>query len=243
MCYHPLMTYILLIRHGQNDWVTKRRLAGWIQGVHLNDVGQQQAENLSERLRELPLAAVYSSPLERCMETANVIARPHNLEVFDLEELGEVRYGKWEGKRLKKLRKKRRKWYNVQHFPSRFRFPEGESFVAVQQRAVSAIEKLSERHQKELIALVSHADVIKLILSHYIGSHIDLFQRINIAPASASLLSLSKDGSVHILRINDHGPLKLPSQEKEKSSEEDDSDTKREAVIEARGRLNSKNSE
>ncbi len=230
MCYYPLMTYILLIRHGQNDWVSKQRLAGWLPGVHLNEIGRRQAEDLSERLGELPLSQIYSSPLERCMETALVIAKPHNLEVISLEELGEVRYGKWEGKKLKKLRKQKRKWYAVQHYPSRFRFPGGESFVAVQQRAVSAIEKLCDLHEEELIALVSHADLIKLALSYYSGSHIDLFQRINISPASASLLSLSKDGPVRIMRVNDNGPIHLPSKEKDKNANRDVNNNKNHAA-------------
>ena len=237
MCYYPFMTYILLIRHGQNDWVSKQRLAGWLPGVHLNDIGWKQAEDLSERLRELPLREIYSSPLERCMETARVIAKPHNLKVVSLEEIGEVRYGKWEGKKLKKLRKQKRKWYKVQHYPSRFRFPGGESFVAVQQRAVSAIEKLCELHEEELIALVSHADLIKLVLSHYFGSHIDLFQRINISPASASLLGLSKDGPVRILRVNDNGPIHLPSKEKHKNANGDITNNKNQAAPVAENKM------
>jgi probable phosphoglycerate mutase len=237
------MTYILLIRHGQNDWVSKQRLAGWLPGVHLNDLGWQQAEELSERIRDLPLSAIYSSPLERCLETARVIAKPHNLEVISLEELGEVRYGKWEGKKLKKLRKKKRKWYKIQHYPSRFRFPGGESFVAIQQRAVSAIEKLCGQHEKELIALVSHADLIKLVMSHYFGSHIDLFQRINISPASASLLSLSKGGPVRIMRVNDNGPIQLPSPKKDKKANEDIADNRKQAAPVAGGMMNSSSSE
>jgi probable phosphoglycerate mutase len=225
------MTYILLIRHGQNDWVKKQRLAGWLPGVHLNEDGRKQAQDLSERIRELPLRGIYSSPLERCMETAKEIAKPHNLEIVPLEEIGEVRYGKWEGRKLKKLRKKKRKWYKVQHFPSRFRFPGGESFVAVQERAVSAIEKVCDRHENELIAFVSHADLIKLVLNYYFGAHIDQFQRISISPGSASLLSLSKDGPVRIIRVNDNGPVQVPSEEKKKTANENVNDTNKQVPV------------
>ena len=163
----------------------------------------------------LPIKAIYSSPLERCLETAEAVATAQKLEIVPLEEVGEVRYGKWEGKKIKKLNKKR-SWHTVQHFPSRFRFPEGESFVEVQQRAVAAIESLSLRHKKEMIAIVSHADVIKLVLAHYLGTHIDLFQRITISPASVSLLALPEDGYVRALRINDYGPIEPPAPPKER---------------------------
>jgi probable phosphoglycerate mutase len=210
------MAYILLVRHGQNDWVNKNRLAGWTPGVHLNEEGQKQAEQLSERLSHLPIKAIYSSPLERCLETAGALAHSHNLDIIRLDEVGEVRYGEWEGEKIKKLAKKKA-WHAVQHFPSRFRFPGGESLLEVQQRAVAAIESLNSRHIKEMIAVVSHADVIKLILAHYLGTHIDLFQRIGISPASTSVLALGEHGGVQVLRINDYGSLTPPSEpDKEK---------------------------
>lgn len=214
------MAHILLIRHGQNDWVNKRRLAGWTPGVHLNEEGRSQADQLSERLSSLPLKAIYSSPLERCIETAAFLAHPHGLEVVELDAIGEVHYGDWQGKKIKKLAKKKRKWYAVQHFPSRFRFPGGESLTEVQKRAVAAIERLSLLHEKELVAVVSHADVIKLILAHYLGLHIDLFQRIVVSPASVSSLMLSESGPVRVLRINDDGPIRLPSKDKEEQDSE-----------------------
>jgi probable phosphoglycerate mutase len=215
------MAYALLIRHAQNDWVSKNRLAGWTPGVHLNDAGLKQAERLAKRLSALPLKALYSSPLERCIETATPIVVPHDIEINLLEEVGEVRYGKWEGKKIKKLRKKPA-WHTIQHFPSRFRFPEGESLLEVQQRAVSAIESLSIRHKNEMIAIVSHADVIKLALAHYLGQHIDLFQRLMVSTASVSLLALPENGSVRVLRINDHGPIEAPPKPKNKDNKHPD---------------------
>jgi probable phosphoglycerate mutase len=146
--------------------------------------------------------------LERCLETATAVARPHNLDVIACHEVGEVRYGRWEGKKIKKLSKKRA-WYAVQHFPSRFRFPGGESFQEVQNRATEALEEISRRHPKEISAIVSHADVIKLVLAHYLGMHIDQFQRIGLSPASLSVLALQPEGIVRVLRVNDNGLLKL----------------------------------
>lgn len=221
------MGYALLIRHAQNDWVSKNRLAGWTPGVHLNDTGRKQAEQLAGRLSTLPLKALYSSPLERCLETAAAISAFHSLEIQSLEAMGEVRYGKWEGKKIKKLSKKPA-WHIIQHFPSRFRFPDGESLLEVQQRAVSAIEELASRHQNEMYAIVSHADVIKLALAHYLGMHIDLFQRLAVSTASVSLVALPESGVVRVLRVNDHGPIEpLPPPSKDKHANVSENDTDR----------------
>ncbi|MBE2198646.1 MAG: MSMEG_4193 family putative phosphomutase [Anaerolinea sp.] len=217
------MAIIALVRHGENDWVKKHRLAGWIPGVRLNEAGRQQAAAAAERLAALPLTALYSSPLTRCLETAVYIAQAHQLHITEIEDLGEVHYGKWEGKKIKKLAKKKT-WHGVQHFPSRFQFPGGESLHAVQFRAVQTIEKLNRQHSGESIAIVSHADLIKLVLAHYLGMHLDLFQRLVIAPASVSLIALAENGGVHIMRLNDTGPLQppsIPQQAKQKQDEEE----------------------
>ena len=216
------MAYAFLIRHGQNDWVNKNRLAGWISGVRLNKEGRDQVEQLSQRLSAAPIKAIYSSPLERCMETAAVLALPHALEVMELPAVGEVRYGDWEGKKIKKLAKKNPQWYAVQHYPSRFKFPGGESFRDVQQRAVTAIEQVSKRHKEDLVTVVSHADVIKLVLAHYLGMHMDFFQRLAVSPASVSALFLNEAGMVRVLRINDDGPFRLPPQSKDTKSTDEE---------------------
>lgn len=200
---------ILLIRHGENDWVKERRLAGWTPGVCLNAAGRQQAAQVGERLTALPLQAVYSSPLERCIETAQAVAEPHGLSVIPLEEVGEVRYGEWEGAFLKELAQKP-EWLQVQLHPSRFQFPGGEAMRETQRRMVNCLERLAHEHPQHLIAVVSHADPIKLALAHYLGLHLDQFQRLVVAPASISVLSLSSRGGAHVLRLNDDGPLRLP---------------------------------
>jgi probable phosphoglycerate mutase len=207
------MALILLVRHGQNDWVKKRRLAGWIPGIHLNDAGRKEAEQAAGRLAQLPIKAVYSSPLERCHETAEIIAGAHKLEVQPVPAVGEVAYGEWQGEKIKRL-SRLPEWQSVQYTPSRFRFPGGETLIEVQRRATDALEKLAERHEKDIIIVVSHADVIKLALAHFLGMHIDLFQRIAIAPGSVSVLALGKTGRPLILRLNDSGPLEFPDQAK-----------------------------
>jgi probable phosphoglycerate mutase len=218
------MITILLVRHAQNNWVKKNRLAGWIPGVNLNDVGREQAAALGERLAHLPLKAIYSSPLERCMESAEFIANHHpDLTISQLETIGEVRYGAWEGKKIAKLAKKP-EWHTVQHFPSRFTFPGGESMRGVQARAVDALEKLALEQKDGMIVVVSHADVIKLVLAHYLGTHIDLFQRIGLSPASVSVVHLSDKGWVRIGRINDDGPIQAPPPPKTPANEPSDKD-------------------
>jgi probable phosphomutase (TIGR03848 family) len=215
------MTFFFLVRHGENDWVKKNRLAGWLPGVHLNENGVRQAQETGARLASQPIKAIYSSPVTRCMETAEIIAPYFELPVIVNENLGETRYGEWEGKKVKKLAKKP-EWQIVQFFPSRNRFPSGEALREVQFRAVQAIEKLGDLHKSDSVVIVSHADVIKLVLAFYLGVHIDLFQRIAVSPASVSVMRLSEKGFVNVMRVNDDGPMEPVTGENgnEKSSKE-----------------------
>lgn len=200
------MTELFLIRHAENNWVSTGRLAGWTPGVHLNAHGRLQAQALGERLAAMRLAAIYASPLERAVETADAIAAPYpGLAVQLLDGVGEVRFGQWEGKSLSKLRRQPL-WSAVQSYPSRVAFPGGETFRQAQARAVEAIEQLAARHPQQRVAVVSHSDVIKLILAHFLGLHLDLFQRIEVAPASLSLLHLAADRPT-IRCINDTSHL------------------------------------
>ena len=184
------MTTILLIRHAVNDFVKTGKLAGWTPGVHLNDEGKAQAEALGQRLADVPLKQIYASPLERTMETAEAIQRFHShLTIEHNTELGEVKYGDWEGKPIAALYG-RKMWAVVQEYPSRASFPNGETMRGVQFRAVNEIERLVKSHPGETIAIVSHADLIKMVLAHYLGMHLDNFQRIVVSPASISTMQL-----------------------------------------------------
>lgn len=220
LCYYSPMTTILLVRHGENDWVKKHRLAGWIEGIQLNENGRQQAAAAAERIAPLPVKALYSSPVLRCRETADFIANTLNLPINILDSVGEVRYGKWEGKKIKKLAKKK-EWFTVQFFPSRMQFPGGDSLRGVQMRGVEAVEALAQTHKEDdIIVVVSHADLIKLVLAYYLGVHIDLFQRIIVSPASVSVLHLTGNGVVRVGRINDDGPLQPPAKPEVKKKKE-----------------------
>ncbi len=222
------MGTIILVRHGENEWSKENKLAGRIPGVHLNETGHNQAHALAQRLAALPIKAVYSSPITRCVETATYIADTHRLSVQHVDEVGEVEYGEWEGKKIKKLAKKPL-WRTVQFFPSRARFPKGEALREVQFRAVQAIEEIAAHHEKEVVVVVSHADAIRLVLAHYLGVHIDLFQRLVISPASASVLALSPEGMVRVLRINDDGPLRFATPDNLKSKEDKKKGDKKQA--------------
>jgi probable phosphoglycerate mutase len=196
------MTQILLVRHAVNDFVKTGKLAGWTPQVHLNDEGKAQAEALGSRLLDVPIDRLYASPLERTMETAEAIRQHHpNLTIQQHPGIGEVRYGEWEGQAISALQA-RKMWQVVQEYPSRASFPNGETMRAVQTRAVNAIEELAAQHPRELVVVVSHADLIKMIIAHFLGMHLDNFQRIVVSPASISSLQLGY-GRPYIATVND----------------------------------------
>ena len=196
------MTTIHLIRHGENDFVKQHKLAGWLPGVHLNETGLAQAQNLAHALEKMRLDAVYSSPLERTMETAGPLAEAKGLEIQVRDALGEVRVGRWQGQSLKTLRR-RKLWPVIQQTPSLARFPEGESFSETQARVVEELETLRKLHptKKGAFACVTHADVIKLAIAYYLGMPLDMFQRLAVAPASIS--SLHFDHRPYLIAFND----------------------------------------
>lgn len=198
------MTVLLLIRHAHTDTAGKR-LTGWQRGVHLNDRGRAEAVDLSERLDGVPIAAIYSSPLERCRETAAPIARALGIATSIRRSLIEVDYGDWTGRSIAVLRRTKL-WSVVQHAPSRIRFPGGESLLEVQTRAVAEAERIAVAHPKDVVAIVTHADVVRLLIVHYAGMHLDHLQRLVVDPASASVLALG-GGTARLVKVNDTGGL------------------------------------
>jgi probable phosphomutase (TIGR03848 family) len=198
------MALVLLIRHATTE-ATGRILTGWAPGHPLDEGGRDQAEALAERLSAVKLAAVYSSPIERCAETADAIAAKQRLPVRTDEDLGEVRYGDWTGRPLRVLARTRL-WRQLMRAPSQTRFPNGETLAEVQVRAVSAVNSIAARHAGRTVAVCTHADVIRLLIAHYAGVHVDLFQRTAVSPASVTAVVL-EGGSPRILRVNDTGTL------------------------------------
>ncbi|MGH2464300.1 MAG: MSMEG_4193 family putative phosphomutase [Candidatus Limnocylindrales bacterium] len=199
------MTTVLLVRHGLTA-LTGPTLVGWTPGIHLDDRGRKQAEALAGRLRPVPLTAIVSSPLERCVDTADALAAgrvPAPAREVD-ERIGEVRYGAWTGREIKDLARDPL-WATVQAHPSAVTFPAGEALRDTQARAVAAVRDWNERLGSDATyALVSHADVIKAILADALGLHLDQFQRIVVGPASLSVVRYTKLRPF-VLRVNDQG--------------------------------------
>jgi probable phosphomutase (TIGR03848 family) len=201
------MPLILLIRHGENDYVKTGKMAGRIPGVHLNERGQKQARALGEALKDVPLKAVYTSPLERAMETANPIAEAHKLKIVQEPDLMDTHVGKWQGRSWKVLRLTRA-WKIVQNAPSRFRFPEGESFPECQLRIVNVLERIIRAHNKpkDIVAVIFHADPIKLAVAHLIGMPLDQFQRLGCDTGSLTALHVNETGA-HLMKLNQRPPF------------------------------------
>lgn len=203
------MATIVLIRHATTA-STGKRLGGWTD-TPLDDRGTEQARRTARHLADLPLAAVYSSPLKRTQQTARHVAEPHGLQVRTRKGVGEVDYGEWTDRALGHLRR-RTYWKVIQQFPSRVTFPGGESIRAAQARAVETVEALAGDHGDDTIAVVSHADVIKAVIAHFLAMPLDAFQRLVVSPASASVLALPADGMPALLRFNDTGPIPTPDE-------------------------------
>ena len=225
------MTLVLIVRHGLTS-STGKALTGWLPGISLDDRGQAQAAALAARLARVPLAAIVSSPLERCVQTASIIAASnggpaaHSAELAGRagangqvagedvkriavqldERLGECRYGDWTGQSLRKLARDPL-WRVVQAHPSAVRFPgpAGETMTGMQQRAVAAVRDWNASLGKDAVYLVcSHGDVIKAILADALGMHLDMSQRIQVDPCSLSVVRYTTLRPF-VLRVNDTG--------------------------------------
>jgi probable phosphomutase (TIGR03848 family) len=197
-------TLLILVRHALTD-TSGKRLSGWQRGVHLNEEGRRQAQRLADRLAPVRLGAIYASSLERCVETAAPLAKAKNLAVRRVPGLRDVDYGDWSGRSMRQVTGTRQ-WKRIMRDPSGEPFPGGETLRRVQARVLEELGGITEAHPRGTVAVVSHADPIRLALAHYSGAHIDLFQRLVVAPASASAV-LVGDGMPRILRVNDTGDL------------------------------------
>ncbi len=213
------MPLILLIRHGENDYVKKGRLAGRLPEVHLNKKGQAQAQAMAEalagKLKGVPIKKLYSSPLERTMETAAPIAAALGCEVIPDENLIEINIGDWQDRTLKSLHRLK-VWRQVQSTPSLFRFPGGETFAEAQNRICNEINRLAfGADPKEILILVTHADPIKLAVAYYLGMPLDCFQRVGVSPGSLTSVFVSEGGS-GVFSLNVDPAFFLPVMPEEK---------------------------
>jgi probable phosphomutase (TIGR03848 family) len=200
------LTTVILLRHGRTTANASGVLAGWTPGVQLDDAGQAQAQAVAQRLAPVPLAAVVSSPLERCRETAGALLAGRDLELRTDDRLGEARYGDWTGRSLKELAKEPL-WKVVQQHPSAAVFPgaEGEGLAHTQARAVAAVRQWNAELGPDAVWLAcSHGDVIKAVLADAFGLHLDQFQRIVVDPASISVVTYTETRPF-VVRVNDTG--------------------------------------
>ena len=198
---------LVLIRHAHSEANAAGILSGRLPNVHLSDKGLEQSEHLVVRLGNFPVSNLRISPMERCFETIspwiNSIVLPNNprFEPVIDQELTEVDYGSWSGKKLAVI-SKNKLWKTVQEAPSRMYFPKGEGIAQMQSRAMTSVHEAVSTKTKGAAVIVSHGDVIKSIVASALGMHLDEFQRIVIDPASISILDFSTTKS-RVLLLND----------------------------------------
>jgi probable phosphomutase (TIGR03848 family) len=205
------MATVILVRHGRTTANASGVLAGRLAGVRLDDTGQAQVAQAAERIASVPVAAVVTSPQERCRQTARAIAagQPGGSPLRPVTERGlaECDYGEWQGRKLRDLAKEKL-WRTVQGQPSAAVFPGGEAMVTMQHRAVEAVRRHDAAVEAEhgpgaVWVAVSHGDVIKAVVADALGLHLDLFQRINVDPASVSIVQYTPDRP-YVLATNTH---------------------------------------
>jgi probable phosphoglycerate mutase len=182
------MALVFLIRHGLTDH-TGRRLYGRAAAIHLSDRGREQAAQLAERFAGVRLSAVYASPLERCVETAEPLAAAQGLDVVTRDGLLEMDAGRWTNRPLAGLARTKL-WRTIQHTPSQAAFPDGEGFATANARLVAELTVIGARHPKGRVAVVSHSDNIRMLLTHVAGAHLDQFQRMIADTCSVSVIGV-----------------------------------------------------
>jgi probable phosphoglycerate mutase len=200
------MAHFYLVRHGLTDMVD-RAIAGRTPDIHLNEQGMAQAQQLATRFRGIPVDIICSSPLERALETAAPLAKKRGLEIRVCEGLNEIDFGYWTGWEVPRLNGDR--WEQFNAFRSGTRIPQGEMMLEVQSRMVAELEKAAGELPEGSIVVVSHADPIKSVVAHFAGIPLDLFLRLEISPASVSVVTVNRWGP-RIARVNDTGELTIP---------------------------------
>ncbi len=198
------MTTFFLIRHAACGGLGQK-LWGRTPGICLNEKGEMQAQHLAERFKNIKLDALYSSPLERALQTADVVARNMKLEVRKSAAANEINFGEWTGKTFDELSNDGQ-WRRFNSHRSMTKIPGGESFLEVQNRIVKEIEELAAQHGKGQVAIVSHADVIRAAVAYFAATPIDMILRFEISPCSVSVLAVNDDNAT-LLTINSTSDL------------------------------------
>jgi broad specificity phosphatase PhoE len=194
------MTRFFLLRHGSTDHLD-RRISGWLPGVALNAQGEREVARLAVGIAGYRIDAVYTSPLDRTRQTAARIAQALQLDAIALDAFGELRFGDWTGRAFADLRSDAR-WSRFNAFRCGTRIPNGELMLEVQARAVAELIRLRDAHPAGRIAVVTHSDVIRAVVSYFMGMPLDFYQRIEVAPGSVTQLELDTHG-VRLLSLNE----------------------------------------
>jgi broad specificity phosphatase PhoE len=194
---------LYLIRHAVTP-ETGKRLSSLDPDISLSAAGQAMAKELGKHLSPIQFDAIYSSPVQRCRETASAVATGRKLRVRSDKAFTEADFGTWLGRPLRSLYKLKA-WQELMTSASRFRFPEGETLEEVQRRSVAGVERLAVQHKNSTIAVATHADVIRVVLAHYLGMPLDLVHRLDAGPASVSVIDLHPSGPVQVPMMNHMG--------------------------------------
>jgi len=181
------MATIYILRHAESTANKDGILAGRIPGISLSKTGRAQSRLISKNLTKYELGPIYSSPLERCLETIEPFAQSQQKRIRKAPEFIEMDYGQWSGRKLSTLRREKL-WRRIQQEPSRVRFPSGESFEEMQKRVRKGLDGLSRRHKTSKVLLVSHGDPIKVMIALTLGLDIDQFQKIVVDPGSLTVI-------------------------------------------------------
>lgn len=194
---------LLLVRHGQTDWNPIGRVMGHLD-IPINKTGVEQSEHLMEWLKNVELHAIYSSPIKRALQTAQIIAKGKNgLKVIEEQGVAEIDYGEWVGITFEEVGQKfKREHENYRFSPSKMKIPGGERVRDVQKRAVAAIERIRKKHEGERVLVVSHADVIKAILVHYLGFPLDLLQKVGCDNGSLTVYRFGTNWGDRLVALN-----------------------------------------
>jgi broad specificity phosphatase PhoE len=199
------MSFFYLIRHGEHDWL-KRGIAGRLPGVHLNAEGRAQAAELALRLKATRIDGIFSSPMERAVETADPVAKASELEVRIAPEITELDFGEWNGKTFEELNRDER-WAKWNRERTTYRIPGGELMSEVQGRMVGFLTGLHATKRDGTFALFSHGDAIRAALCYWLGMPMDLLPRLHVETASVSILKLD-EGGPQIVVVNHRGALR-----------------------------------
>lgn len=201
-----MTTTVLLIRHGQANSNVTGYYMGW-SNEDLSEIGYTQARSLSSRLASLPIASVYSSPLQRTCTTAMILAKPHGLEVETSDDLIEIRLGDWQGLHIDEVRQRWPElWQQSRTDPSQITMPNGESFQQVTERAIRGFDKIIAANHGKQVIIVSHEIVVKVLVAHALGVSNSIYRRFEINNASLSAIRVI-DGKARLVTLNDTSHL------------------------------------